>query len=208
MTETDPRTPDLATVASSYTSWAAAYIERFGSADLAHPEDRALIGGWADGLHGPVLDAGCGPGHWAAFLQARGVEVEGVDATAEFIAHARRTFPGIPVHVGDLRAPHTGAGSLGGVLAWFSLIHAGPREVPGILRRFADAIRPGGGLALGFFSGDALQPFEHRVATAWAWPMADVVRAVEEAGFQVAHTDERPTPNGRTAAALIASRHP
>ena len=206
MIEADPRSPDLAAVESSYTSWAAAYIERFGSAGLADPEDRALIGGWADGLRGPVLDAGCGPGHWTAFLRAGGLEVEGVDTTAAFVAHARAAFPGIAFHVGDLRALRIAGGSLGGVLAWFSLIHTDPLEVPGLLRVLADAIRPGGSLALGFFSADRLLPFDHRVVTAWAWPMADMVGAIEQAGLRVAHTEERTTPNGRTAAALIAHR--
>lgn len=72
MSATDPRTPDLAEVEASYTEWAAAYIEQFASADLAEEEDRALIGAWAESLHGPVLDAGCGPGHWSAFLREIG----------------------------------------------------------------------------------------------------------------------------------------
>ncbi|MBW4041918.1 MAG: class I SAM-dependent methyltransferase [Acidobacteria bacterium] len=207
MTETDPRTPALAAVTSSYASWAPSYIERFGSADRADPEDRALIGTWADGLRGPVLDVGCGPGHWSAFLHERGLEVTGVDATADFVEHATRACPDVAFRTGDLRTLRLADGSLGGVLAWFSLIHSDPREVPDILRSFADALRPGGGLALGYFSGDRLQPFAHRVVTAWAWPVTAMVRAVEDAGLEVVRTEERPAPNGRTSAALTAHRH-
>ncbi len=203
---TDARTPDLAEVESSYTSMAAVYIERFASADLADPEDRDLIGGLADGLDGPVLDAGCGPGHWSAFLRDRGLEVEGVDATSDFVEHAQRTWPDIPFRVGDLRKLDLAAGSFGGVLAWFSLIHTDPLEVPGVLRTFATGVRPGGGLVLGFFSDEQLQPFDHRVVTAWAWPVAEMIRSVEDAGFEVLRTEERPTPNGRMNAALVARR--
>ncbi|WP_240470751.1 class I SAM-dependent methyltransferase [Haematomicrobium sanguinis] len=36
------------------------------------PVDAALIRRWGSGVSGPILDAGCGPGHWTDFL-ARGV---------------------------------------------------------------------------------------------------------------------------------------
>ena len=203
---TESRTPALSEVESAYTTWSAAYIERFASADLADAEDRSLIGSWADGLRGPVLDAGCGPGHWSAFLHARGVEVEGVDATAAFVAHAARANPDIAFRVGDLRSLAMPEASLGGVLAWFSLIHTDPEEVPPVLRTFAAGLRQGGGLLLGYFADELLHRFDHRVVTAWAWPTAELVRAVEHAGFEVTHTEQRPTPNGRTAAALVAHR--
>ena len=65
---TELQSADVPAVARAYGSAAAEYIERFGSADRAAPEERALIADWAHGLSGPVLDAGCGPGHWSAFL--------------------------------------------------------------------------------------------------------------------------------------------
>ena len=37
------------------------------------------------GLDGRVLDLGCGPGHWSAFLHARGADVTGVDQVPEFV---------------------------------------------------------------------------------------------------------------------------
>lgn len=202
----EPATATLETVRSSYGTWAPAYIDLFGSADKASADDRAVIGAWAGTVSGPVLDAGCGPGHWSAFLAAAGLEVEGVDATPQFVAHAQREHPEIPFRLGDLRDLHLPAGSLGGVLAWFSLIHADPDEVPAVLRGFARALEPGGGLLLGFFTGSALEPFAHRVVTAWAWPLDRMVGAVQEAGFEVLETGSGPTPNGRTAAHLRARR--
>ena len=38
-----------------------------------------------------VLDLGCGPGQWSAYLHSLGAEVVGVDLVEEFIAHARAT---------------------------------------------------------------------------------------------------------------------
>lgn len=200
------RTATLGSVRDAYAAWAPVYIDRFGSADKASDEDRALLARWAATLDGPVLDAGCGPGHWSAFLRSSGLEVEGVDATREFVDHATREHPALRFHVGDLRDLGLAPRSLGGVLAWFSLIHADPDEVPGILEGFAGALQPGGGLLLGYFAGTSLRTFDHRVVTAWAWPTARMSAAVEAAGLEVLDTEEHPGPNGRIGAHLLARR--
>ena len=185
----DPRTPDLTAVQGAYRTWAADYVGLFGSAQKASAEERAVITAWAGTVAGPVLDAGCGPGHWSAFLRSLGVQVEGVDATAAFVEHAARAHPGIPFRLEDLRTLTPAPQSLGGVLAWFSLIHLDPSEVPRVIRTFASALRPGGTLLVGFFSGPDLEPFDHRVVTAWAWPLHRMQRLVEIAGLEVLTSD-------------------
>ena len=206
MIEDGPRTPDLDAVRGAYASWSPAYIAAFGAAEKASDEDRALIADWADELHGPVLDAGCGPGHWSAFLHGRGLQVEGVDATPEFVAHAQRSYPGIPFRRGDLRSLGLTPASLGGVLAWFSLIHTDPAEVPPALRDLADALQPGGSLLLGYFTGPELRQFDHRVVTAWAWPAEQMAEAVGGTGLRIARRSEHRQPNGRITASLVAHR--
>jgi SAM-dependent methyltransferase len=201
-----PETPALSDVSAAYDAASSRYIERFASADLADVEDRDLISTWARAVSGPVLDAGCGPGHWSAHLRSLGLTVEGVDATPEFVAHARRAHPEIPFRVGDLRTTVLEPGSLGGVLAWFSLIHADPTEVPEVLASFARALAPGGSVLLGFFSGPRLHPFDHRVVTAWAWPTEELAAAVESVGLEVVRTQERVAQNGRINASLLARR--
>ncbi|MGT2424910.1 class I SAM-dependent methyltransferase [Amnibacterium kyonggiense] len=198
--------PDLAEVASAYDDAADRYIDLFGSIDRAGEDDRAVVGAWAADLTGPVLDAGSGPGHWSGFLQERGIAVEGVDATPRFVAHALEAHPGIPFRLGDLRELEPEPGSLGGVLAWFSLIHTAPHLVPGVLRRLARGLRPGGTMLIGFFAGDRIEPFDHRVVTAWAWPVSDLSAALVDAGLEVEAAREWRTPNGRRNAAVRASR--
>ena len=85
------------------------------------------------GLVGPVLDVGCGPGHWTALLHRLGVEVTGVDVVPEFLVHARATHPDVRYRRGsmtDLGAPE---GSLAGILAWYSTIHLLPADLPSVL---------------------------------------------------------------------------
>lgn len=199
-------TDGLTAVQVAYDSWASRYIDAFGSVDDASSGDRALITGWGRTLTGPVLDAGCGPGHWTAFLRTLGLQTEGLDATPAFVAHARRTHPDIPFRLGDLRRLEQPPGSLGGVLAWFSLIHLDPAEVPDVLQRFSTALRPGGSVLVGFFSGATLRPFDHRVTTAWAWPTSRLAEALEQAGLEVLRGDEHPQPSGRVFAELVARR--
>ncbi|MBD1544477.1 hypothetical protein G9E11_19985 [Arthrobacter sp. IA7] len=52
-------------------------------------------------------------------------------------------------------------GHLAGILAWYSLIHFEPAELPLILGEFARCVKPGGSVLLGFFDGPAGEPFPH-----------------------------------------------
>lgn len=89
-----------------------------------------------------------------------------------------------------------------GILAWYSLIHLGPRELPQALAVLRAALKEDGSLLMSFFSGPLQESFNHPVTTAYRWPMADVVRIVTESGFGV--TDEHDNP--RTPHAYINAR--
>ena len=55
-------------VRGAYSSRAAEYISLFGEVDKAHEQDHEFIRRWTLSLRGTVIDAGCGPGDWTAFL--------------------------------------------------------------------------------------------------------------------------------------------
>lgn len=206
MNDPAPSSPDLTATTAAYGRWAERYIELVGTAERAPQEDRAAIAAWADELHGPVLDVGSGPGHWTAFLHDRGLDAEGIDATPEFVDHARRTHPTVRFRLGDLRDLDCAPSSLSGILAWFSLIHTDPAAVPAVLRRFATGLRPGGSVLVGFFAGERLERFDHRVVTAWAWPVTAMSGVLADAGLEVLDAREWRTPNGRRNAAARARR--
>ena len=109
-------------------------------------------------ITGPVIDAGCEPGHWTNFLHECDIAIEGADLVPEFIATAKQRFPDIRFRIGDLNNLLVQDGALGAILSWFSVIHTDPAHVPAQLAEFARCIRPGGSLLSGFFTGETVAP--------------------------------------------------
>lgn len=191
---------------NAYDARAADYIAALGSMDAVHPVDRAIVDAWATGIAGPVLDAGCGPGHWTEHLADLGLDVRGVDLAPQFVEHARAAHPGIPFDVGTIDRLYAADGVFGGILSWFSTIHHAPDVISAPLREFARTIRPGGGLLVGFFVGASREPFDHAVTRAWRWPVDDLSREVDAAGFDVIETHTRDARGERPVGALRCER--
>lgn len=215
----------------AYGRRAEEYVAAVGTMESTAPEDRALVERWAAGTPGPLLDLGCGPGQWTAHLVTRGHDVTGMDPTPQFLALARRAHPQVRFVDGGLEdlAPRA---RWGGILAWYSLIHLDPADMPAALARLHRALRPGGTLLLGFFADDdgerarteraaargvrvaalplgapiAPEPFPHGVTTAQRWPPEAMAALLQEAGFRVAHQERRTDPGVRPQAAILARR--
>lgn len=191
-------------VLSAYADRAGEYAQELGTLDVVHPADYRLISTWADTCSGRILDVGCGPGHWTDLLRRRGHAVEGIEPVPEFVALARRSFPDTNfrgARAEDLQIADNGAGA---ILAWYSLIHTAPSHLDAALTEFSRALRPGGALLVGFFTGAALEPFDHAVATAYRWPMNELATRLESAGFAVQHTEQRHDPGTRPHGSITA----
>ncbi|MFL0361220.1 class I SAM-dependent methyltransferase [Curtobacterium flaccumfaciens] len=194
-------------VTAAYSARADEYAALLGSMDAVHPDDRALVDAWAAGQSGPLIDAGCGPGHWTAHLARQGHRVSGIDGTPEFVEHARRTHgASVDFRVGSLDALPLADGSVDGVLAWYSVMHHEPSRIGGPLAEFRRVLTPGGGLLLGFFEGDAVEAFDHAVVTAYRWPVASLVALLDEAGFDVVDVHTRTDPGHRPHGTISAVR--
>lgn len=191
------------TVVTAYAQRAAEYAERLGSVAAMPAADRELIEGWASAVTGRILDLGSGPGHWTAHLHELGHDIEGVDPTPEFVDLARAAHPGVPYRVGgvDRLDPAT---SYGGILAWYSLIHVDPADLPATLSALRETSATGGRLLIGFCDGDRLEAFDHAVTTAYFWPVEQMAALVEGAGFVVDHTERRADPGVRRHGAIGA----
>jgi SAM-dependent methyltransferase len=160
------------------------YIELFDGNWQEHADDTALVRRHLTGLCGPVLDLGCGPGHWTAYLHSLGADVTGVDMVPEFIAHARATHPGLNFRLGSMTQLDLPDHSVAGILAWYSTIHLPPTELDQVLTEFRRLLNFSGVLVTGFFgSDDDVAGFDHKVFTAYRWPVDVFVEHLVTAGF-------------------------
>lgn len=189
-----------------YADRANEYTSLLGSMDAVHPADRHLVEAWADQVDGVILDAGCGPGHWTAHLAERGCAVQGIDQVPAFIDHARTAYPDVAFETGSMDRLETNSSSVGGVLAWYSLIHHDPALIQTPLRELARVLQPNGSLLAGFFVGSAVEPFDHAVTTAYYWTVSALTGELESAGFEVNETHTRTGAGYRPHGAVIATR--
>ncbi|MCS5733442.1 class I SAM-dependent methyltransferase [Herbiconiux daphne] len=193
-------------VTAAYSRRAADYIELLGSMESVHPADLRLIDGWLQTVDGPLLDAGCGPGHWTSHLAEAGFDVEGIDRVPSFVDRASSSYPGVPFALGSIDAIDRPDASFGGVLSWFSTIHhtPGPIQVP--LAEFARVLRPDGGLVLGYFVADAVERFDHAVTPAYRWPASELRALLHANGFEVVDETARAEEGQRPVGAMVCRR--
>lgn len=179
----------LSTTADAYDAIATVYAG-LPRDDLRSPSlDHAMLTAFAghvraDGA-GPVAELGCGPGPVTALLRDLGLDVLGIDLSPAMIDLARETYPDIRFEVGSMDALDLPDAELRGVVSWYSLIHAPERDVAAYLAEFHRVLAPGGHLLLAFFesSGDPLTPFDHKVTTAYRWPIDALAALTHKAGF-------------------------
>lgn len=193
-------------VRDAYSARSQEYVEVVGQIEHAATPDREFLLAWAQGVAGPLVDAGCGPGQWTNYLGQAGVDIEGVDPVASFIDDAKKRYPTARYRIGRSEALGRQNGSLGGVLAWFSLIHTHPDSIDEALVEFARCIKPGGSVLVGFFTGDQGETFDHAVITAYYWSVEALTERVERAGFTVTDTQTRHDPGLRPQGTIVARR--
>ena len=161
---------------------------------------------------GAVLDLGCGCGvPVARSLAAAGYRVTGVDISEVQIERARRLVPAgtfIRADAGEVAFP---AGSFDAVVSLYALIHMPLDVQPGLLRRAAGWLRPGGWLLAvtgeractgsedGWLGGPATMWWSHADAGTYrAW--------LQDAGLDV--TEQDFVPEGDGGHALFWARRP
>ena len=180
---------------SAYSARAGEYAAALGHLEATAQEDQQLIARWARGVQGRIVDLGCGPGHWTAYLHGLGLEVEGVDPVEGFIEIARDQHPHVTYRRGSSAC--LPARSYGAVLAWYSLIHVPPQDLPATLASLRDSLTPQGSLLIGFFAGDRAEEFAHAVAPAYYWPPQELASLLERSGFSVLDVEHRRVAGAR-----------
>jgi len=179
----------------AYNRRATDYSKALGSIESTSPVDQARINQWATNIDGAICDLGCGPGHWTQFLHETGKPAMGYDPSCAFIDIASNKFPHLNFHTGtarDLPPAH-----FGGILTWYSLIHADPQHLDEELSFIAKALSPGGSLLMGFFTGEELLPFDHAITQGWFYPLDVMCARLEKAGFTVQSSSQRKDEGAR-----------
>lgn len=147
-------------VIATYDTIAADYLREFAEEFEELEFDDWFLGRLVRSAGaGPVLDAGCGPGHVAARMTALGAEMSALDLSPGMVAQAVANYPELPVVVADFRnvlKPPAAAG-WAGILARFSLIHLAASEWPEVLNGFARVLAPRGVLGLAVHLGDEVR---------------------------------------------------
>lgn len=107
-----------------------------------------------------VLDAGCGSGRDAKAFKEMGYQVEAFDASSAMVELARE-HTGLPVQLMTF-ADVDWKEEFDGIWCCASLLHVPAEELPDVMRRLADALKPGGVWYVSFKYGDGEREVDGR----------------------------------------------
>jgi SAM-dependent methyltransferase len=201
----------LAAVRDSYDTIAVEYAEMLRTDMDERPLDRALLAAFAELVrgngNGPVADVGCGPGRVTVVLKGLGLDAFGIDLSPGMVELARRTYRGLRFEVGSMLALDLPDAGLGGLLAYYSIIHLPWEQRPEVFAEFHRVLVPAGHLMLAFQVGDDRgrreEAFGKPVSLDWYRQQPDeVAQLLRDAGFETWATavkereGEEKTPQG------------
>lgn len=214
------RSLHLGTTADAYDAVAVPYLELARDYLDEFPLDRAMLAAFAEHVRtagaGPVAELGCGPGVITAHLRDLGLDVFGIDLSPVMIDLARETYPDLRFEVGSMDALDLPDGTLNGIVAWYSVIHTPPADMPSYFTEFRRVLAPDGHLLLAFFESEdePVTPFDHKVTTAYRWPIDELAGLATGAGFvevgrmlRAPHDDERQLRRGHLLMRTGDRRH-
>jgi len=152
---------------------------------------------------GAILSAGCGAGRYDGLLLDAGHPVVGIDQSAGMLARARARFPQANYEKIGLQEMAFRE-AFDGVICMDAMEHVSPEDYPRILRKFQEALKPGGVL---YFTMDRADPgeleeaYERARADGLPVVLGELVNEVDAAYAQVEASDQ-PVPRALADAAV------
>jgi SAM-dependent methyltransferase len=180
----------LAATAAAYDAVSARYAEFVRGELDALPLDRAVLAAFAEyvraGGGGLVADLGCGEGRVGGYLAGLGLDVTGIDLSPALVEIARVRYPRIRFETASMHALPLADGALGGIVSWYSVIHAAPGDLPSYLEEFRRVLAPGAPLLAAFFEAvdEPVTMYDHTVTPAYRWPVNELAGLAADAGFE------------------------
>jgi SAM-dependent methyltransferase len=183
-------------LSSSYDRVAARYEQLFRTELDSKPRDTELLAAFAAAVTDPVLEIGCGPGQVGAYLRDQGRRVIGIDLSAEMACIAAARLDAAAV--ADMRRLPIPDDVIGGLLAFYSVIHVRRPELGALLHEFRRVLRPGGRVLLSAHEGHGEIGSDDFLGepvpfAATLFELSELVDAVSGAGLEVT-VAERRTP--------------
>lgn len=156
--------------------------------------DRLLLENFAQATVDPIVELGCGPGQVGAFLRSFGRRVIGIDLSRAMATLAARRLDG--AITADMRLLPLTDASVGGLVAFYSVIHLRRHELRPVVTEMARVLRPQGHMVLSAHEGEGeivLEEFMGRrvpfVATLYR--LDELVEAAVASGLRVVRADRR-----------------
>ena len=139
-----------------YDGIAREYADAFIGEHEKKPKDREILSRFAEeiGNRGPVWDLGCGPGQTTKYLTAFGIEISGMDLSAELLEQARAIHPEIHFRKGNILELEFENDSIAGIVAFYVVLHFTKEQVEMAFREVFRVLQPGAIFLLTYHIGD------------------------------------------------------
>lgn len=201
----------LASTSAAYDVVAGSYAELLPDTRYEAEVDLAMVARFIASLppESRVLDAGCGTGRMLGLLPA---SVTGLDPSPGMLAEARRRHPDVPLVEGSLAAMPFRDAAFDGVLAWYSIIHTPPADLPLAFAELARVLALGGLVLCGFQAGTGERSIPHAYGhdvelTAFLHDVEAVRGMLRTAGFDIeARLERAPRTGERHAQGFVMAR--
>ena len=137
---------ELHNIERMYDSVAKEYSETFSGEHKKKPKDREILHRFSTeiGDKKPVWDFGCGPGETTQYLKDCGIETSGLDLSEKMIEQAKTIHPGIHFRKGNILELECNDDSIGGVVAFYAIVHFTQEQVETAFREVFRVLQPGG----------------------------------------------------------------